>query len=193
MKKTLILGILGLAMGVATSHAQSSFEFGTYVGGNFIGAPISYGNTGVPAGQEGKALGSGFSATAQYSIDAGANWVNIAGSATLFGTDGDLGSGAGYFYGGTPLLPSVAPNTSVLMRVTVANTITIGGFTAGQITGTSTPFSITVVDPSSPTQPNFGGTTYSAFTVSAAVVPEPSTFALAGLGLASLLIFRRRK
>jgi hypothetical protein len=27
----------------------------------------------------------------------------------------------------------------------------------------------------------------------AVAVPEPSTFALAGLGLASLLIFRRRK
>lgn len=34
---------------------------------------------------------------------------------------------------------------------------------------------------------------YPGFAVSAEVIPEPSTFALAGLGLAGLLLFRRRK
>lgn len=34
---------------------------------------------------------------------------------------------------------------------------------------------------------------YPGFAVTAAVVPEPSTFVLAGLGIASLLLFRRRK
>lgn len=34
---------------------------------------------------------------------------------------------------------------------------------------------------------------YPGFAVSAEIIPEPSTFALAGLGLAGLLLFRRRK
>lgn len=34
---------------------------------------------------------------------------------------------------------------------------------------------------------------YPGFAVTAGVIPEPSTFVLAGLGLASLLLFRRRK
>jgi hypothetical protein len=194
MKKTLVLGILGLALGASTSFGQSSFEFGTYVSQNFFSTPISYGATDVPAGKAGQAIGSGFSAQAYYSVNGGTTWNLIPGSATFFGTDGDLGSGAGYFYGGTPLLASVAPNTSVLMYVSAVNTVQIGTYAAGELVGQSTPFNITVVDPSSPVLPNFGSTTYAGFTVAGvAVVPEPSTFALAGLGLASLVIFRRRK
>jgi hypothetical protein len=34
---------------------------------------------------------------------------------------------------------------------------------------------------------------YPGFTVNPGIIPEPSTFALAGLGIASLLLFRRRK
>ena len=191
MKKTLVLSILGLGLSAATVSAQSSFEFGTYVGGNFFGAPVSYAASNVPAGKAGLAVGSDFSATAFYSVNAGATW-NVLSSSTssFFGTDGDLGSGAGYFYGGTVPVP-VPINTSVLMYVAAANTVTIGTYAPGQIVGQSAPFSITVVDAGLPVQPNLGGTTYSSFTVAA--VPEPSTFALAGLGLASLLIFRRRK
>jgi hypothetical protein len=37
------------------------------------------------------------------------------------------------------------------------------------------------------------GTTVQGFMLNTVPVPEPSTFALAGLGAAALLIFRRRK
>jgi hypothetical protein len=43
----------------------------------------------------------------------------------------------------------------------------------------------------SPTPPN--STIFPGFTVSSTVVPEPGTLALAGLGAASLLLFRRKK
>lgn len=192
MKKSLVLGIVGLAISSASLLAQSSFEFGNYVGGAFFGAPIAYGNSGVPVGSEGDALGAGFSATAYYSTDSGATWNIVAGSTSpFFGTDGDLGSGAGFFYGGTPVVP-VAPGP-IQLYVSVANTLPIGTFGIGELTGQSAPFSIITADTSSPTQPNFGSTTYAPFTVGGAVIPEPSTFALAGLGLAGLLIFRRRK
>jgi hypothetical protein len=42
--------------------------------------------------------------------------------------------------------------------------------------------------------PSFPGTAFQSFNLyTIATVPEPSTFALAGLGAAALLIFRRRK
>jgi len=52
--------------------------------------------------------------------------------------------------------------------------------------------------PASPAYNLFGGATgiqtgFNANTVGGAVVPEPSSMALAGLGAAALLIFRRRK
>jgi len=40
---------------------------------------------------------------------------------------------------------------------------------------------------------NGGGTTWAAAPINVAFTPEPSTFALAGLGAAALMIFRRRK
>jgi hypothetical protein len=40
---------------------------------------------------------------------------------------------------------------------------------------------------------NGGGTTWTAAPITVSLIPEPSTFALAGLGAAALLIFRRRK
>jgi hypothetical protein len=44
-----------------------------------------------------------------------------------------------------------------------------------------------------PTAPLFAATTIPGFTMSPVLVPEPTTFALAGLGAAALLIFRRRR
>jgi len=44
-----------------------------------------------------------------------------------------------------------------------------------------------------PAFPLFGGTALSGFTMDVVPVPEPTSMALAGLGAAALLIFRRRK
>lgn len=193
MKKTLVLGILGLALGSATLQAQSTIELGNYVGGNFISTPITYAASGVPAGSEGDAIGSGFSVTAYYSTDSGATWIQVTGQSTgaFFGTDGDSGSGAGYFYVGFPTLATATPGVAVQMYLVAYNTVTVGGYAPGQIVGQSAVFSITPVAPDAATIPTLADTTYAGFTV--AIIPEPSTFALAGLGLAGLLIFRRRK
>lgn len=189
MKKTLMVGIIGLAATAATTFGQGGINFGTYNAGSFIGAPITYAASQVPPGKQGLALGSGFSAQLFFE-SAPATWTLVAGTTTsFFGTDGDLGQGAGFFQAATALVPG-APGPKNFY-VYAFNTVGIGAYAAGEIYGQSAVFSLTTVDPGLPTYPDLGSTTYSAFTVSA--IPEPSTFALAGLGLASLLIFRRRK
>jgi hypothetical protein len=57
--------------------------------------------------------------------------------------------------------------------------------------GVSTPFLYNIPATASDPVPNFFMSNFSGFTI--VPVPEPSTFALAGLGAAALLIFRRRK
>ena len=64
---------------------------------------------------------------------------------------------------------------------------------AGLNTGKSAVLSINGVTSTDPTIQSLDDIHMAAFTVSASVVPEPSTFALAGLGAAAMLIFRRRK
>jgi hypothetical protein len=44
-----------------------------------------------------------------------------------------------------------------------------------------------------PALPLFGGTGLQGFSMTPTTVPEPTSMALAGLGAAALLIFRRRK
>lgn len=64
---------------------------------------------------------------------------------------------------------------------------------AGVNTGKSGLLSITPADQTSPSAPSLDTAGMAAFSVSATPIPEPSTFALAGLGAAAMLIFRRRK
>ena len=191
MKKTLIIA-LGLATSVISSFAQGNLFFANTDGGAYFGPTINYANTGVPAGKEGQAVGAGFSAQLWY-LSGSSVWTPIATSITpFFATDGDAANGAGYFIGGVTTVPM--PIGLVTLKVTAANTVQIGSFAAGQLTGESGVFTMTTVALDNPTPPTFDGSGFTGFTVgSAAVVPEPSTFALAGLGLASLLIFRRRK
>ena len=61
---------------------------------------------------------------------------------------------------------------------------------AGVNAGASTLYNIALVDNSSPPK-SLDDIGLQPFTTS--TVPEPSTFALAGLGAAAMLIFRRRK
>jgi len=67
----------------------------------------------------------------------------------------------------------------------------------GSYGGISSVFTMTPAGTGSPNPPpssiQGGSSTWSGPVILTAVVPEPSTFALAGLGAAALLIFRRRK
>ncbi len=64
----------------------------------------------------------------------------------------------------------------------------------GSATGTSGVFSgATGASGSPPGPPNSVGDYMPSFNVAATITPEPTTLALAGLGAASLLLFRRKK
>jgi hypothetical protein len=114
---------------------------------------------------------------------------------------------AGYFLGGTQVIPTVAGGSTALVAIEVWNTSAGASFAAAQASGqpnawaymagatTTTPLSVKLGDPNAtpPGTPaalvGLGATKLNG----GGVVPEPSTFALAGLGAAALMIFRRRK
>jgi len=72
------------------------------------------------------------------------------------------------------------------------NTTYEAALAAGVNTGKSTLYNINLTTSTDPTIQSLDSINFQAFTV-ATPVPEPSTFALAGLGAAAMLIFRRRK
>ncbi len=161
-------------------------------------------NVGGVNGVSGTRIGSEFTAALLYSMDGGATYSTLtagqSGSGTYptafafgIGADGDSANFAGYFFG---------------------NTVTIPGYTSGPISfiveayhgssyatadwkGQSPSFTLSSIaftggtgNPPPPTDLTSGPGALQSFVVT---VPEPSVFALAGLGAAGLMAFRRKK
>ncbi len=203
-------------MVAAGAFAQGTIVFNNRVTGTIVThvyAPETatptvqrYGNgsTDTPAGATvytGAAL-SGAAWTAQLWAAPGSAQAegSLVGSAqtTTFRT----GSAAGFVAPTTATLQNVAPDAAVAtiqMRVfptsfgSWANAL--AAYQAGNelaIIGKSALFDVLAIGGSVNSNPNLVGLT--SFSLMAPpVVPEPSSMALAGLGAASLLIFRRRK
>jgi hypothetical protein len=199
MKKALVASLLGIALNVASSYGQGYIIMQNYdlVNGTTpVFAGVTYGS-GAKAGEYVGAA-SGFAADLLYSLNGGNTFTLAAGSQTPFytgsaGPSADGGSpttdGAGTFFGPTVTIPGYTSG-SVIFEVQAFN---------GTYTGTSAPFTITSLN-NNPNLPSDdllqlnGGTTSTglqAFSVNA--VPEPTVFALAGLGAAALMAIRRKK
>jgi len=202
MKKVLVAAILGLAA-VATVKAQSSICL--YSDGTL--PAIVYGlNSG---GTSGNGVGTGFTVGVYYAQGNVASTINAAigggGTATganpnnltLVGSGLTLGTGSGatvategngeYYSIPVFVVPGAAPTGSPTVTLVL---VAYNGATyeTSTIRGHSAAFAMTAVS-----SPGFAQNTGAfASTFAVAQVPEPSTFALAGLGLAGLLIFRRR-
>ena len=191
MKKVLVATILGLAT-VASTFAQGKINLesylsalnpivtqgslmptpGTPVDGYQVGFYFAVGN--VATGSDGSANNAIISSFAPLlSLATG------TGSAATTGAGGYLiSSGNDYTFAGL----ASGPATIIVVAWTGGAT-----YDTASIRGHSAAFQIT------PTQFGPGalvGNSMGSFVVNP--VPEPSTFALAGLGLAGLLIFRRR-
>jgi len=199
MKKLIATTLVSTLVGLA-AYGQGTLNFVNLNAGSGVNAPVTMddGTTKIGAGSFSAALLAGPS----------------AGNLAQIATTGFLGSG--YFNGGSVTVPTVAGAVAAFIQVDVWDT-TLGGTTSGATdaaakaywqaghanvwgasdyvytTGVASPFSVVTGNPAAnpPGLPaNLVGLT--PFSL-APVIPEPSTFALAGLGAAALMIFRRRK
>ena len=187
MKKLILTAALGVA-------CISAFAQGTL---NFANAGVGYQakvtdvNTGLGLS------GAGWMADLFWAAGTVANSTQLA-ALNAPATFSTVASQAGFFFGGPRTVPT-APNVPITVQVRVWDTASgstwaqaIG--TAGARVGESVLFSITLANPNAtpagiPVGMNgIGG---NPFTVGP--VPEPSTLALAGLGLAGMMMLRRRK
>ena len=184
MKKLIAATLLSTLVGFA-AYGQGTLNFANAAsaGGVTVNAP-DFLNDGAT-----KLSGSTYVAV----LMAGASATSLSQIATTpYGT-------GGYFFGGTKAIPGIAGGGTAWVEILAFNT-TFGATYAAAVAsgqpnayGGSSPFSVVLADPTSspPGTPSaLGG--LKSFNLNPPV-PEPSTFALAGLGAAALMIFRRRK
>jgi len=214
MKRKIIASIIGIAASsalVASSYGQGEIQFANYTfDPGTPSAPVTFGSQS--GGLAGELVGSEFTAELEYDLgtQTAGSFVsqgfaqNFAGGtavATFYGTDGNAGSQAGEFLFIDPS-PGAQGSSGVTVPTYSSGAVTFEVFvtgTKGAITynGFSSPVVVSAL--TSPPGDLFYNNTgitanpmqLSAFTVNP--VPEPTTLALAGLGMASMLVIRRRK
>jgi len=206
MKKALVAAILGIALRATVAHGQGFIVMENYklVGGTTpVFAGITYDSSGGAA-KVGKFVGaaSGFKTDLLFSLDGGATYTLAAGSQTpIFGTSVDGGTpttdGAGSFLGGTVTIPGYTSG-AVNFKVEAFNGSSYAATTGPTgFKGQSAAFSIPSLN-TNPALPsgdllNLSGTTIQGLQAFTVGVPEPGIFALASIGAAGLLAFRRKK
>lgn len=183
MKRSILAAVLGVA------SAVSAFAQGHVIVSNYEGAPyaqIYY--SGGPKNNQAVTTADGLT----FQVFFGAAGLSSFGSLTpgvtfqIDNTDSaiyDPGAGhgpGGYFLNADQVIPSWSSGA-----VTLAYTVITPGYT-----GTSALWQESNLVPTSQAA---GFSASVGMSVTPVVVPEPTTMALAGLGAASMLIFRRRK
>jgi len=209
MKKALVAAILGIALNVTTSHGQGFIVFENYLvatGGTPVWSGVTYGaGSGAKTGQYVGAA-SGFKADLLVSLNGGSSYSLVSGSQTPFyGTFNgqpvnsvDGGSpttdGAGSFIGPKVTIPGYTSGP-VSFIVEAYNGANYGA--AGSYNGQSASFVINSLTTDPLATPgnimNLSGTTPQGLQPFVVTIPEPSIFALAGIGAAGLMAFRRKK
>jgi hypothetical protein len=199
MKKSIVMAMLGVAAGVTASYGQGTINFSNYYSSNPL---VKYAASNVPVGKANLSVGSEFSAELAFFNGTTANSSALSlvpasivqfgyAPATYTAADGGLdGYGAGVFEGqGTLPLTGTSSGEVVTVEVYAFNN---GSYAAATVRGVSGLFNVTLGGGIS-FPASLQGTPGASFTVAVAPVPEPTTMALGGLGLAALMIARRKK
>jgi hypothetical protein len=207
MKKLIVASVLGIAASIAVTtktQAQGNIIFGNY--NNSVQAPVTF--SGAPSGglTAGEDVGSEFSLDLLYSFGAslGTTYTDESFGQTyaFYGTDGGSPGtdGAGLVQNGLSITAQIPGYTTGTIDI-ILEAYNGATYTASTIRGQSGVVQLsnlaTAVNhlTSGDLFSDNGSvvTPLTAFTVSPAVVPEPTTLALAGLGGAALLALRRKK
>jgi len=202
MKKSLILGILGLTAGAVSSYGQGAVYIDNYqtsgplitfsgaLGGGGVDSTFTiglyYGPANVNAVSSVAADASGFALpTSLYSSFILASGAN---STAAWAVPGEFTPNGSFVIQPSAATPAQSSYTMMVVAYNGAD------YADSTIRGHSTAFYLQDANPSV----NFGadlGNSFSAFSVYSVVsAPEPSSLALAGLGgFGMLMAFRRKK
>jgi hypothetical protein len=199
--KKLLLSLTAGVLSVATMYGQGRVNFNNQSTFNTADAiTIGAQNMGAVGGLAGQGIGgdkysvqlrwAAGTITTQAAFDAavtaGTTSAIFTGPTVFLANTGPLANFSGFFDAGT-VANVGAPGTFTMQTWAWYSVGNPNWQTATGNKGASQLFTVNVT--AAPTPVN--ATVFPGFTVVS--IPEPSTFALAGLGAAALLLFRRRK
>lgn len=186
--KTLAISLmlLGLFVVCFKSQGQGSVNFAN-TNFNGLDAPVTFNPGGIR-------LGSEFTADLLYSLDGGATYSRLtaeqSGSATYptpfafgIGADGDSANFAGYFFGNTVTIPGYSSGAVSF----IVEAYHGASYAVADWKGQSAPFIIPSLATGLEPPEFFPADSMQPFSL---IIPEPSVFALAGLGAVGLMAFR---
>lgn len=204
MKRKLVATILGLAAATAVFNGSSAFAQGLITLDTYLSSPagpyplVTYGAGSGGTLGAGVTAASGWHVGLYYSTSALNSVATTSGNMDAAIPGGTLAVGLGAtatFSADVAGLFSTSDsfNTGLAAQSLWFVVVAYNGadYASSTVRGHSAAFQLTTS--AAPPIPALGGSPGPMGGFSVVAVPEPSTFALAGLGLASLLIFRRRK
>jgi len=151
------------------------------------GAPVSSNHAGINLGSLRAAL-----YFAASTVNDPLQFTAAAGGPATFKVS--TSATAGSWFGGTRTLTGLATGTANMFVVVWDSALSSDPFSSaaqGGLWGRSAIFQYTIPTSPTPAPAEFLPNGLASFSIG--IVPEPSTFALAGLGAAAMLILRRRK